>query len=141
MVHKGDNKTEPCYQYDKRMKQLQSIVAIFISRASTFFPRNSGVRPTIKTADKYCDNDKCIMVHPPTPTPPPGVYLHVQHLHHTGQGHRRIVHAIVEPLEVTVVVMLHNAVAPAPRRTSLPSIDPLSCTIPISSMRGLPFIS
>ena len=46
-----------------------------------------------------------------------------------------------EPLEVTVVTILHNAVAPAPKRTSLPSIAPLSCAIPNSSMRGLPPIS
>jgi len=35
------------YQNYKRMKQA-TIVAIFISRASTFLPKNSGVRPTIR---------------------------------------------------------------------------------------------
>ena len=46
-----------------------------------------------------------------------------------------------EPLEVTVVVILHKAVAAEPKRISLPSIAPLSCAIPISSIRGLPPIS
>ena len=46
-----------------------------------------------------------------------------------------------EPLEVTVVTILQRAVAADPKRTSLPSIAPLSWAIPISSMRGLPPIS
>jgi potassium-transporting ATPase potassium-binding subunit len=48
---------------------------------------------------------------------------------------------LTEPLEVTVVVILHKAVAAEPKRISLPSIAPLSCAIPISSIRGLPPIS
>ena len=46
-----------------------------------------------------------------------------------------------EPLEVTVVVTLQSAVAAEPSRNSFPSIAPLSCAIPIASMRGLPPVS
>lgn len=47
---------------------------------------------------------------------------------------------LTDPFEVTVVTTLHNPVAAALRRTSLPFIAP-SCEIPISAMRGFPPIS
>ena len=48
---------------------------------------------------------------------------------------------LTEPFDVTVVVMPHMADAAEPMRISLPSIEPRSCAIPISSILGLPPIS
>ena len=48
-----------------------------------------------QTADKHCNDYKCIVVHPSyTYTAKPGVNLHIQHLHHSGQRHSRIMHTI-----------------------------------------------
>ena len=48
---------------------------------------------------------------------------------------------LTEPFEVTVVVIPHIAEAAEPILISLPSMEPSSCAIPISSICGLPAIS
>ncbi|MNT55700.1 hypothetical protein D3C72_1929530 [compost metagenome] len=47
-----------------------TIIAIFISRASTFLPINSGVRPTIKPLMKTASIIKMKKLGIPAPTPP-----------------------------------------------------------------------
>ena len=46
--------------------------------------------------------------------------------------------AFTEPFEVTVVVTDQSAESPEPKRTSLPSIDPVDWSTPIALMAGLP---
>ena len=48
---------------------------------------------------------------------------------------------LTEPFEVTVVVMPHMADAAEPIRTSLPSMLPISCEMPIPAICGFPPIS
>ena len=84
---------------------------------------------------------ECWSIHP-TPTPPNHVLIcmfSISIIPESGIVESCI--PLTEPLEVTVVVILHKAVAAEPKRISLPSIAPLSCAIPISSIRGLPPIS
>ena len=48
-----------------------------------------------QTADKYRDNNERIIIHPTYAyTAEPSINLHIQHLHHTGQRHSRIMHTI-----------------------------------------------
>ena len=48
-----------------------------------------------QSTDKHGYNYKCIIVHPTYPdTTEPGINLHIQHLHHTTERHRRVVHTI-----------------------------------------------
>ena len=54
---------------------------------------------------------------------------HAIYLVAEGKPHMESCIPFTEPLEVTVVTILHNAVAPAPKRTSLPSIAPLSLSL------------
>ena len=48
---------------------------------------------------------------------------------------------LTEPFDVTVVVIPHMAEAAEPMRISLPSIEPVSCAIPILSICMLPLVS
>ena len=94
MVRKEVTRQSRAYQYHKRMKQRNDC-CYFHLPGFHFLSEKLRCTSHHQSADKDCDNDKCIIVHPPyADTAEPSVYLHVQHLHHTGQGHRRIVHAI-----------------------------------------------
>ncbi len=46
--------------------------------------------------------------------------------------------ALTDPFEVTVVVTAQSAERPAPKRTSLPSIDPVDWSTPKRAIAGLP---
>jgi hypothetical protein len=45
---------------------------------------------------------------------------------------------LTDPFEVTVVETPHNAESPAPKRTSLPSMDPVDWSTPMRVIAGFP---
>ena len=94
MMRKEVTRQSRTYQYHKRMEQRNDC-RYFHLPGFHFLSEKLRCTSYHQSADKDCDNDKCIIVHPSyTDTAEPSIYLHVQHLHHPGQGHRRIVHAI-----------------------------------------------
>ena len=102
-------------------------LASFISLASTFLPRNSGVRPIIIPATNTATMTKISMLMKPTPTPPKILFSHMPMSGISPpSGVSESCMALTEPFEVTVVVTPHSADRPAPKRTSLPSIEPVA---------------
>ena len=84
-----------------------------------------------QSADEDGDDQEGEVVHPPhSDAAEPAVDLHVEHLHHAAERGLRVVHRVH-----------HMADAAEPMRISLPSIEPRSCAMPISSILGLPPIS
>ena len=79
-------------------------MASFISRASTFLPRYSGVRPTIRPARKTPMMRYTRRLMRPTPTPP---QMQLSHMPVSGvspaSGFRLSCMQLTDPLEVFVV--------------------------------------
>ena len=106
--------------------QSSARLASFISLASTFLPRNSGVRPIIMPATNTATMTKISMLMKPTPTPPK---MLLSHMPMSGirppSGVSESCIALTDPFDVTVVVTDQSADSPEPNRTSLPSIEPV----------------
>ncbi len=100
--------------------------AIFISYASIFLPRYSGVRPTIKPAIKTAMMAKTSMPYNPLPTPPkitsPSWISHIGTSPPNGVNESCM--ALTLPFEAAVVAEAHNAESATPKRASLPSMLP-----------------
>ncbi len=106
--------------------QSSARLASFISLASTFLPRNSGVRPIIMPATNTATMTKISMLMKPTPTPPKMLFSHMPTSGISPpSGVNESCIALTDPFDVTVVVTAHSADRPAPKRTSLPSIEPV----------------
>ena len=77
-------------------------------------------------ATKTATMTKISMLMKPTPTPPK---MLLSHMPTSGirppSGVIESCIALTDPFDVTVVVTAHSAERPAPKRTSLPSIDPV----------------
>ena len=70
-------------------------LASFISLASTFFPRNSGVRPIIMPATNTVTMMKISMLMKPTPTPPKMLLSHMPIIGtRPAERRQRVVHAV-----------------------------------------------
>ena len=101
-------------------------LASFISLASTFLPRNSGVRPTIIPATNTATMMKMSMLMNPTPTPPKMLFSHMPIIGiRPPSGVIESCIELTDPFDVTVVVTAQSADRGAPKRTSLPSIEPV----------------
>ena len=100
--------------------------AIFISKAPTFLPRYSGVRPTIKPARKTATRAKASIPYSPEPTPPkitsPSCISQSAASPPSGVNESCI--ALTEPFEAAVVATAQSAEFTAPKRTSFPSMLP-----------------
>ena len=69
---------------------------------------------------------KISMLMKPTPTPPKMLFSHMPTSGiRPPSGVSESCIALTEPLDVTVVVTAQSAESPAPKRTSLPSIEPV----------------
>ena len=106
-----------------------AIIAIFISYASTFLPRNSGVRPTIRPAIKTVIKTKIIIPYNPEPTPPnmisPSIMLNIETS--PDRGDKLSCMQFTAPQEVLVVVTDHNTLFITPNLVSFPSMLPATC--------------
>ena len=107
-----------------------AIAAIFISNASIFLPRYSGVRPIIKPATNTATMAKISMPYSPEPTPPkitsPSCISHIGTRPPSGVNESCI--ALTEPLEAAVVAVAHSAELAMPKRVSLPSMLAPACS-------------
>ena len=105
--------------------------AIFISFASIFLPRYSGVRPTIRPATKTVTMTNASMPYRPEPTPPkmtsPSLMSHIGTSPPSGVNESCI--EFTEPLEAAVVAVAQMAELTGPKRTSLPSMFPPDCAL------------
>jgi len=105
-------------------------LAIFISCASIFLPRYSGVRPTISPAMNTATMAKASMPYRPEPTPPkitsPSCISHIGTMPPSGVNESCI--ALTEPFDAAVVAVAHNVELTMPKRVSLPSMLPPACT-------------
>ncbi len=109
--------------------------AIFISRASIFLPRYSGVRPIISPAMNTPRIAKISIVYIPVPTPPGATSPSWIRNNGTNPpiGIMESCMLFTAPLEVPVVAEAKRAEAAMPKRASLPSMLPPAC----SGARGL----
>ena len=103
-----------------------AIDAIFISKASIFLPRYSGVRPTISPAMNTAMIANISMPYRPEPTPPkitsPSWISHIGTSPPSGVNESCI--ALTEPFDAAVVAVAQSAELAMPKRTSLPSMLP-----------------
>ena len=82
---------------------------------------------------------KISMLMKPTPTPPKMLLSHMPIIGISPpSGVSESCIALTDPFDVTVVVTAHSADRPAPKRTSLPSIEPVDWSTPIAAIAGLP---
>ena len=99
-------------------------MANWISRASIFLPRYSGVRPTIRPATKTDSRAMTTMMAMPEPTPPgrisPNCIRNI--CNPPPKGMKLACMELTEPFEAPVVTTDQTVEAGAPKRTSLPSM-------------------
>ena len=97
------------------------------------------MRPTIMPATNTATMTKISMLMKPTPTPPK---MLLSHMPTSGiRPPSGVIESCIEltdPFDVTVVVTAHSADRPAPKRTSLPSIEPVDWSTPMAAIAGLP---
>src|SRR5262245_7333901 len=99
--------------------QRSARLASFISLASTFLPRNSGVRPIIIPATNTATMMKISMLMKPTPTPPKTLFSHMPVKGISPpSGVMESCMEFTEPFDVTVVVTAHSADRPAQKGRS-----------------------
>ena len=105
-------------------------LAIFISCASIFLPRYSGVRPTMSPAMNTATTANAMRPYRPEPTPPkitsPSWISHIGTRPPSGVNESCI--ALTEPFEAAVVALAHRVELTMPKRVSLPSILPPACS-------------
>ena len=103
--------------------------AIFISKASIFLPRYSGVRPTISPAMNTAMMAKTNMPYSPLPTPPkmtsPSCMSHIGI--NPPSGVKESCMELTLPLVAAVVAVAQIADWAMPKRSSLPSMFPPGC--------------
>ena len=103
-----------------------AIELIFISKASIFLPRYSGVRPIISPAMNTPTMAKISMEYRPVPTPPnttsPSCIWNSGTKPPSGVNESCM--ALTAPHEVAVVTVANSAEAAMPKRVSLPSMLP-----------------
>src|ERR1035437_9490653 len=104
----------------------RAILAILISKASIFFPRYSGVRPTIRPAMNTARMAYISMPYSPAPTPPKITSPVAMLVRGTKPpiGVKLSCQALMAPHEASVVIVAKRAESTMPKRTSLPSILP-----------------
>ena len=74
----------------------------------------------------------------PTPTPPKMLFSHMPIIGiRPPSGVSESCIALTDPFDVTVVVTAQSADRPAPKRTSLPSIEPVDWSTPIAVDRRI----
>src|SRR6202789_836538 len=104
-------------------------MAIFTSYASIFFPKYSGVRPTINPAMNTARITNTIIPYSPEPTPPnttsPSMMFTSGTMPPSGVNESCI--AFTAPQLASVVTVAYNAEFVMPKRTSLPSMFPPGC--------------
>ena len=112
---------------------------IFISKVSTFLPRYSGVRPTMRPAMNTVSRANTSMPYRPAPTPP-GV-ISPRSIRNRGtrppSGVKLSCIELTAPVLVPVVIAAHRPPADAPNRSSLPSMLPSAWSTPAGNS-GLP---
>ena len=103
----------------------------FISKASIFFPRYSGLRPTINPDKKTVRITKSNMPYIPEPTPPkiisPSIILNIEIP--PAAGDKLECMELTEPFDATVVAVDHIKLFITPSRVSFPSIKADSANI------------
>ena len=100
-----------------------AIMASLTSLASTFLPRYSGVRPTIRPARNTATMIYISMFRNPAPTPlKTTLSISFDMATMPAIGLRLSCMLLTEPLEVAVVMAAQVAPETAPTRTSLPSM-------------------
>ncbi len=101
-------------------------MAILTSFASSFLPRYSGVRPTIRPATNIATMTNSSMPYRPEPTPPkmisPSMMLTIGTM--PPSGIRLSCMVLTAPQEASVVIVANSAELAMPKRTSLPSMLP-----------------
>ena len=115
-------------------------IASFTSRACTFLPRYSGVRPTISPATNTASSANTTMPYSPEPTPPGTTSPSCISSSSTNppSGMKLSCIAITAPVLVAVVPAANRELAATPKRTSLPSMFPPSASTPSACSSGLP---
>ncbi len=107
-------------------------IASLISRACTFLPRYSGVRPTISPATNTASRANTRMPYRPEPTPPGTTSPSC--IRNSGtmppSGVKLSCMAITAPSDVAVVVTANREDTAVPKRTSLPSMLPMAGSTP-----------
>ena len=107
-------------------------IAIFISNASIFLPRNSGVRPTIRPAMNTAMIEKIRIPYMPAPAPPGTISP--SWISNSGIrppiGRKLSCHALIAPVLVPVVTAENRPPAAEPKRMSLPSMLPRAESMP-----------
>ncbi|MPM83996.1 hypothetical protein SDC9_131066 [bioreactor metagenome] len=102
-----------------------AIIAIFTSKASTFFPRYSGDRPTINPAMNTVRMINMTMPYMPAPTPPkiisPSIKLIMAII--PDNGDKLSCMAFTEPFDAAVVEVDQRMLLVIPNRVSFPSIN------------------
>ncbi len=119
-------------------------MASFISRASIFFPRYSGVRPTISPAMKTVSRTKTRIPYMPAPTPPKITSPSWMFTSGTSppSGVKLSCIAFTAPQEASVVTVANSAEAATPNRVSFPSmLSVLCCSPAMPRSAGLPCAS
>ena len=115
-------------------------IASFTSRACTFLPRYSGVRPTISPATNTASSANTRMPYSPEPTPPGTISPNW--IRNIGimppSGVKLSCMAITAPSEVAVVVTANSDDMAVPKRTSLPSMLPMLGSMPRAVSTGFP---
>ena len=116
-------------------------IAIFISNASTFLPRYSGVRPTMRPA-MNTDRTAPMTSIPYMPAPmPPGV-ISPSCMLNSGtsplSGWAESWKELTAPVLVAVVMAMNRPPTAAPKRCSLPSMLPTPAWATVSGNSGLP---
>ena len=97
------------------------------------------MRPIIIPATNTATMTKMSMLMKPTPTPPKMLFSHMPIIGiRPPSGVSESCIALTDPFDVTVVVTDQSADRPAPKRTSLPSIEPVDWSTPIAAIAGLP---
>ena len=101
-------------------------IAILISNASTFLPRYSGVRPTIRPAMKTARMAYISIPYRPAPTPPkitsPVMMFAIGTRPPSGVNESCM--ELTAPQEASVVTVANRAERAMPKRISLPSMLP-----------------
>src|SRR5208283_1848982 len=116
----------------RMVSEVTSMVstAIFTSNASIFFPRYSGVRPTINPAMKTERITNTSIPYIPAPTPPKITSLSMRLIRGTipPSGVNESCIELTAPQLVSVVTVAKSAEFATPKRTSFPSRLPAACT-------------
>ncbi len=116
-------------------------IAILISKASTFLPRYSGVRPTIRPAMNTARIAPMTSI-PYMPAPmPPGVISPSSMLNSGTSpaiGWKLSCQELIAPVLVPVVAAMNSPPTAAPKRTSLPSMLPRPAWSTPAGKSGLP---